>query len=423
MQIRTSSTDIRFIVFSFAIYYCMVFNFPYFSISGGDANDYLAIANGALSQVNQPFTGRALFAIWAGDLAHWAGFDVKYGFMVVAWASLVIFVTSLSAALRHVGASSWRWSTMVLTTAFMWRCFGTVEMPDAIATAAIILPLIALSRERWELTIGLAGIGLAVRETGLILVAFLIIAAFRQRRWTAIAVGLMATGIGALISSHYRAMGLGNIHEMSPLLYFAAKIPVNMLTEVFGIAFWTDSYSLWCSAPVIVTDLPHFLPSGHIHQIGICRPQSDLPLRNVFSLCTSFGILPAILWASRKQRLELPLWVRVALWYGLAMFFLGVVSGRSVARLVCYGWPAFVIAAPALAARTGLRVNRSEVILQAIIAVTAIAITDLELDRNIPPIVLAFCGIAAQVYGWFLLRSNRQNAHQPEMHSAQNPQQ
>ncbi len=372
---------------------------------GSDALKYRAIAAGHIAQVVQPFTARAAFAITAGHLSRWGGFDQLWGFVLLAWGSLMVFAASLDATLRRLNVRGWHWLAMLFATPFMARTFVGVELPDACVAAATAAVFAALLSGRWALAAILAGLAVALRETGVILVAFVLVLVWRAGRRQAVALGVAAALGGWACSSHFSHAGLANVHDMPPLIYLALKIPVNLMVEVLGFDYWTDSWNYVCHPTFAVIAVPHWLPLGHVHRIGVCFRGAAAPLTNLFILCTTFGVLPAMLIAARagfRGPGTSPV-LRATLWYGLLMFMLGVSSGRAVNRLADYGWPAFLIATPAAMRLAGLELRWPLLMLQPVVAAVGLLAEDFT-DAAVSPAALATSGLLTQLGAYLLAR-------------------
>jgi hypothetical protein len=150
-----------------------------------------------------------------------------------------------------------------------------------------------------------------------------------------------------------------NIHEMGGVSYLVLKVVSNSAANLLGITLWSDTYAqtlphFYPEQPVWKMALPAVLSPGSISEIGIYRFEPWLPLRTLVMMLTTFGLLPFCLFYFRgagvSKLKELPMGVGIALVCGICFWLLGPLTGRSVDRLIGYGWPAFWVAVPVIAA-------------------------------------------------------------------------
>jgi hypothetical protein len=391
-------------LFSLLLYLLLITYVPFFVEFGADAAQYRAIASGAIATVVQPFTSRAIFALGAGVIANLGGWELKYGFTILAWLSLLIFLVGMALVLARSRVLPRHWLWLVAATPFFFRTFGSVEMPDATAAAATMAAFAALATDNLLAATLLCAAAVTLRETGVILLLFALGESLRQRRWDAAMLGAAAGCAALLLNQHLSALGLGNVRHLPAALYMLLKIPANFFPQVLGIDFWTEAVGVHCAPVWFVVHPPRFLSFGGTDPVMVCEPSAAAPLRNLFTLCTTFGVLPSMLLAAalrlRGQDHDVrsrSTWLRIAIWYGLLMLLLGVVTGRAVPRLVSYGWPAFVLAAPVFASRQGILMTGSSLCLHLGTCITGIALSDLEVGSEIPPAALAVFALALQV--------------------------
>jgi hypothetical protein len=179
---------------------------------------------------------------------------------------------------------------------------------------------------------------------------------------------------------------------MNPLIYTVAKIPANFLGNLLGINIWTNSFQ-WCDAPAFTVAVPHGVSLGKIREFGLCRPDGDEIVRGWLPYVSAFGVGTGILIALARPIVkgwkDLPEVARLSLVYGVVMFILGPMSGKSVMRTTFYGWPAFLIAGPFLFQRFLMPVlKRSELILLTVLyLISAWAATFAITGRHFPAVL------------------------------------
>jgi hypothetical protein len=112
--------------------------------------------------------------------------DAIYAYVVICWLGAVAIVPLLALRLHRTGTSEW-WSLLALGAAGLVASVVRAT-PDGVAAMLILATLLAWQRGRVGVSLGLATVAVAVRETSLIACVALAVAAWRaHRRGTAIA--------------------------------------------------------------------------------------------------------------------------------------------------------------------------------------------------------------------------------------------
>jgi hypothetical protein len=314
-----------------------------------DSQYYMGIAAGDLEATHAPFSSRALVPLIVAAVHDTTGLSLEHGFMAVAIVSAAAFAFSIRTIARIEGYTPLPILIYAATTIFAMQTFAVAAMPDAAFAAVIALCFAALRAGQLLAAALLSALVVAVRDSGVIFLLFVLWYLVSLRQWRpAILTAVLGLAAWRLITLFADA-GLGNVHEMNAALYMLLKVPVNFLIEVMGIPLWTDSIA-WCSPPTLAYPIPPFLPTGRMHQVGICGWDPARPIRNLATLLTVFGTLPALLIAAKGAKSERAndRWLVLAGGYGVLMVALGLCTGASVARLISYGWPLLVLALPAL---------------------------------------------------------------------------
>ncbi len=124
-------------------------------------------------------------------------------------------------------------------------------------------------------------------------------------------------------------------------------MPWNLAKNFLGLEAWAN-LNPSCGTPI----WHHAVHLGPLHDIGYCAIQPQYPIRLVAYALATFGLLPLLLWRVGQAPDPTPppnLLTRFCLLYGLAAYLMAGLLGYSVQRLYGYGWPAFLVALPALA--------------------------------------------------------------------------
>jgi len=314
-----------------------------------DCGYYLAIAQGKLAEVIQPFSSRFLHPFIARALTRLGINTLGLAFALLAVGGLLVLIGFIAAMVRDRCQRLWILAPLLFSPALidLYR-FGF--MPD-LFHAALVAAFFWLMLRGWRIGM-LAMIPLMyfTREATVLLSVITAVVLWRRKdRPTAIAETCL-TAISMIISARVIAHGQPNIHHLNPLLYTAGKIPFNFLKNIVGLEAWTNTFdhpAAW------KTSLPRWLQFGNIREVGIRRFRLAAPLGMLLYWLVSFGALPLLLLRSLQQRRRRamsagtpssPTAIHIALIYGLVSFAISPLLGSTVARFVVYGWPAFWIA-------------------------------------------------------------------------------
>lgn len=323
-----------------------------------DAAHYLAMAEGRWQETLAPFNRRLLAPLAARGLSWLTGLELARAFAALAVAGVFVVALNVVRTLQREGLPALAVVPVLLLVPVTVHTLQGALLPDALFAALVAVPLCALQLGRPMLAAALLPPVVLAHQAGLVLAAVLVGAAARRRDWAVALVGTLGAGAAIAIANLYPVAMPGNEHGMSPLAYFALKLPVNALHNVLGIAVWTDSFA-WCHAPVVTFSLGEAPLPGRIREVGVCAPDPRLPARTFAVLLTVFGVLPGLALALlprgglRALRAGPPV-AAVAAVYGALMLLLAPAAGKSLERLAAFGWPAFWLALPVLWGRLGM---------------------------------------------------------------------
>lgn len=313
----------------------------------GDSEHYLNIAHGM--QVPKPFSNRILLPLVARSLSQLTHADVETCFLTLALFIYVAILLSLSIFAnllkmnRLLLAGFWIVPSLAATLA-------QVYSPDLASVLWILVISLAIAADLPILAALLFIPAIMTRETNVLFGALTIVLFVSQRRYRAAATTAAAMAVGFWLAAKLSLGALGNVHEMNSVLYMLLKVPVNFISNLLGIAFWTDTYHQWCAKPSASIPLPTFLHFGNMTRLGVCSIDGEalisgwLPYFSVFGIGT--GLMSALCSRVISMRRQIPGVILLAFGYGILMFIIGPMSGKAVLRLTFYGWPAFLIALP-----------------------------------------------------------------------------
>jgi hypothetical protein len=387
----------------------------------GDSQHYIDIANGHIADIHKPFTMRLLHPVIARLLSRTTGVEVETAFFLTNVVSLAVLtwvgLTLVLGQIRSLGLAA----AIVLGPTILFR-FRETYMPDCLHAAIAAVFFLLLVRKKWWYAMPLLFFMQVARESTVLLSFFVVLLAAFHRNWKMAGSAVLFTLLGIGVVGHYAGEGQGNVHGASSLVYFVGKIPLNVLPNVFGVRIWTNTHAkndpaTFPDAPLVKWDLPAWLPSGSMHQVGIYRFEPTTPLACLRVLLTFFGVMPSliilvILW--KRWRLlrddELSQVAQLALVYGLASYFLSPALGTAFGRYVFYAWPMAWVAAPEMLARffdANARLVRQLAWLQAIACWTPLILFTVPPGTALQNLISVAVAIPCHVITVKLLNRNR----------------
>lgn len=340
------------------VYYWLVRSQPF----DGDTKHYVAIAEGRIDDVKQPFTARVLRPVLAGILARATGLTIDQSFFVTNVVSLCVLVSAgLSLVLRHI--RSWGFAVAIVLSPMLVTMFREIYMPDCMHAALVAVFFLLLARGAWLWAVPLLFFAQVTRESTVLLTFVLALVAGYHRKWKFAVAAILVTLLAIVVVGRVTKQSQKNIHETNTLVYMVGKVPFNFFTNVCGLRMWTNTHakndpSLYPNAPLFSYELPAWAPRGAMRQIGIYSIEPAIPLSLARAFLTLFGVtislvLFVLYWRRQKVLREDGLSQAgvLALTYGLFAYLIGPLIGASFGRLIAYGWPMAWVAAPELLAR------------------------------------------------------------------------
>ena len=257
-----------------------LFGIPYEPVP--DSGHYIHMAGGQMQLAPKPFANRILHPFVAQGLVQTTGCGVDLAFAMLAIAAFCLLVTAISC-LTPESLSGVEMAAL-LASPLLFNLFRNWYLPDLWHAAWLAFFLLALHRRWFVSSLAILFILQISRESTVLLALVVVLLAVVQRRWKyAIGAGI-AVALGILVVRHFTKSAQPNIHHMNDLAYLVAKVPANTLANLLGVIPWTDSYQqqmpeFYPGAPLWKMAVPHGLPSGGIHEIGIYRIDPQQPLR------------------------------------------------------------------------------------------------------------------------------------------------
>jgi hypothetical protein len=314
----------------------------------GDSQYYVNMAEGRVHDVVKPFTNRVLHPAMAAAVRRAASIGTESSFLVIGVLSLLTLVTAVSW-LARTAIPQVHFLTALLLTPFLIGLSRQYCLPDMLHAAILGLVFLCLARDKLWPTLALLFFLYVTRESTILLSVTITAVGLYKRRWRLLLGTIIVTALGMGVVHHFSSLGQPNVHGTSDLAYMLLKIPYNFPKNVLGIVLWTNTLAAFdpiafSDAPIMTMAVPDWLRCGAIRSVGVYAFDPLIPLSTLRILLTSFGVLPILVLADlAKYRKgvssDVPVYVFVAIVYGLASFFLGTSLGASVGRLVGYGWP------------------------------------------------------------------------------------
>jgi hypothetical protein len=324
----------------------------YFPYVDTDSSHYQAMANGKTEM--KPFAFRVLDPAIARSFSDVTGKSTDVGFLVVGLVSgwLLLYGVLSPVLERRQGT----WLALVLILMPFWlRNFANYFLPDPLHAALVMVYLVLLRRRWWGRASVLLIFMFLARESTLLvaLIAAPVLWWLVSRRAALMQLGgaLVGMAVSKLVARH----ALPNQHNINDTLYMIGKIPWNLSRNVFGVTLWTNTMPLL--QPIHVWNVPHWMHTGGIHQMGYSAFDSIYPLVTSVRVLTSFGLgvcaVICLLWRIPLRQLlprEEP-YLCISAIYGAVTFLLAPMLGASLPRLCDYGWPLFLLYLPAVMPR------------------------------------------------------------------------
>lgn len=320
-------------------------------VYGSDMKWYVAMAENRFNEVIQPFSGRFLQPFLTGQISSYFGLSVNQSFFVVTIISLISFFIINAVLFKKISQPS-LFLVPIFLLPYFAGLFQASFLPDSFYIFLIAFFFLFLMERMEAAGLLILFLLFLTRESTILLgIALLVVSFLRSQKILTVAV-LVVIALSIFTTYQIAALGLPNIHNLSNFSYLVLKMPYNFFNNVFGAKLWINTLPNLCN-PLFVFNVPRYLQIGPIDSVGFCRFDASAPLYTAMVLLTTFGVMPLALCYVLFSRFKLvmnksPLWLLIALTYGLASYFMSVLVTGAVQRSVGYGWPAFLLAVPFL---------------------------------------------------------------------------
>jgi hypothetical protein len=300
--------------------------------------------------------------------------------------------------------------------------FREIYMPDCMHAALVAVFFLLLARKGWWYAVPLLFFMQLTRDSTVLLTFAIVLVGAYHRMWKMAVTAILVTVLGIFVVGRVASEGRPNIHDSNTLVYLVGKVPFNFLTNVCGLKMWTNTHAKndpasFPNEPLFSFELPSWVPTGSMRQVGIYRIAPEIPLMLVRFILTSFGVMPSvvllvIIW--RRWRLAradgLPFGGQLSLTYGSMALFLGPCIGASFGRLIGYAWPLGWVAAPELLVRyfnTGKRLIGQLAGLQATACWTPLVLRQSGVAQILGDLISVAVALTCHVVAFKLLQRNR----------------
>ena len=328
-------------------FYLFVALFSSFSLVEGyfDYDEYLNMTLGNFENVTEPFASRIfgpLLAHWLMRFAHISPTSALSVVCGVGWALVPI----AAGYLLFLCSVPVRWSLIIATVPFPAVDARYYLVPDAWAALSVILFMIAVKIDKHACAFVASCAAMFVRSSSAAAIIIWSAAASPDSRFRWVRISICGVGFGLVLKYFAFQTHSSNVHHMNQALYYLAKVPVNLLHNLVGIQFYSDSIN-WCSPPIFAFDVSKIPGMGRIHMLGVCTPDFGNLARALVCYFFIFGALPIWLLISEAPRDR---WTRARLkgdltpLVFLVFFALAPGFGRTVVRLFIEAYPLLLLA-------------------------------------------------------------------------------
>lgn len=309
-----------------------------------DYHFYAAMAAGHFSGVTEPFAGRVLGPALASALAHLTGLPAERTLMFVCGLSWAL-VGIPAAFLFHRNRVPLNWALAISCVPFPLVGAGYFMVPDGLAVLLTLAFLAFWDARQNGAAAVTSGFSFLARSTTVVAGLLWALSSRRYRDCLILLIGLIA---GVVVKSVLFGHGAGNVHALNPAVYYVAKVPVNLLGNIFGFHPYADTVR-WCSKPIFVMALPTWTLLGHVREIGLCAFDFHPLLSTLLCYLFIFGLFPAFILRLWLMAGAGELGWKCALF--LLLFLLAPGFGNTISRLFVEAFPFFLaLAGPAIIA-------------------------------------------------------------------------
>lgn len=310
-----------------------------------DANQYVHLAKGEISEIRQPFASRPFAPLMVRGLASILHTSVEKGFFIVGLGSLALTLLVIFGLAARSAAPRWFLFAMAALPFWPTLLHGYV-LPDIWYAAMLCCLLLCMVADKPLLAALMFFPLMLSRESTSLTLLCVLVVGWRWLRLGNRIIAVAATLAAALLVRHLSTGAGSNPENLPEPIYLAAKIPWN-LARTLGISPWSNLYPFLCNPPA----WQHALRIGPLRSIGVCGLSDISPLQAVFALFTVFGLLTPLfffVWRRRSPIAPGDVLTRFCLLYGGLSFLLAPMLGTAFQRLFGYAWPLFLVALPRL---------------------------------------------------------------------------
>jgi len=328
---------------------------PFISVYLGDAGHdsrwYIMIAEGHISEVLQPFSGRILYPFLAGWFDKILPLDIGQSFFILGIASLFLFLVINAFILKKAIRSPFL-IVPILFLPYFIEISREFFVPDVFYLFLTALFFLFLFHKKEGLSLIVLFLLFLTRESTILLGVILMIFSLWRSKKALFMTTLVVVALSLFTTGQITSMGVSNVHNVGSSFYLVLKFSYNFLNNFLGIKLWASTLAENCE-PIFRVVLPQWSVFGSIREAGLCGFGLSSPINSFLALITIFGVAPLAFFYIFFKKIKfilriVPFWLTFAAIYGLAHYLIGVLAGTGVGRIIGYGWPAFLLATPFL---------------------------------------------------------------------------
>ncbi len=310
-----------------------------------DNGYYINVLQG--EPVRRPFSTRILYPNIAKLIMNISGMTIAQSFIVANTFALLLFLLSATHLIKKLTFHSII-TIPLLFNPFLLRSFQEAYIPDLLFLGLVCLYFVLIYHSCFITSQFLLLLLCITRDDTLLLLISIILVGIYLSNKKLVLSTVMIMVLGITINSISARFGLPSPANMNPFLFYLVRIPSNLFYNVTGMPIWSNIYADICH-PILKINLPHWLPFGNLHSVGLCPLNITTPFRNISFILTTLGVLPSLLVYILIKNYKIilkstPDYIMIALVYGIIAFISSIVLSMDLMRHLGQGWPAVWLA-------------------------------------------------------------------------------
>lgn len=297
-----------------------------------DYHIYVAMASNTAANVTEPFADRILGPWLASLLSHGAGTSPAASLAIVCalfWAMAGLPIALIFRQTRL--PLNWAWIAALIPFPFVAARYYMV--PDGIAVFFTLVFLLLWGEKKYAGSTLAVAVSILARNTSALGILLWPFSETRKRLVIFPAVGILA---GMLLKRIFFSHNAQNIHGVSAIVYYPAKVLSDLLGNLFGFHPYLNTHPL-CQKPVFAFAIPHLPLLGHVTRIGACPFDQGSVITSLLCYAFIFSLFPLLIFLWLRRAGASGMKVRASLF--LFLFAFAPALGLTISRLFVEGFP------------------------------------------------------------------------------------